>query len=93
MVLGNSQEDIYQSKRHFLICFEDSDLNCIYQEKKNPRTSMFKNKMYHVKFEITKINLVLIVLYLLKTEKRMVEPPILNTKTFLTQHTYTDTLT
>ena len=50
---------------------------------------MFKNNMYHVKFEITKINLVLIVLYFLQTEKRMVEPPILNTKTFLTQNTYT----
>ena len=92
MVLGNSQEDIYQSKRHFLICFEDSDLNCIYQEK-NPLPSMLKNKIYHVKIEIAKITLVLFVLYFLNTEKRMNEPPILNTKAFLTQNTYTYTLT
>ena len=92
-MLGNSQEDIYQSKRHFLICFEDSDLNCIYHEKKNLLPSILKNKMYHVKIEITKITLVLIALYFLKTEKRMNEPPILNTNTFLTQHNYTYTLT
>ena len=92
MVLGNSQEDIYQSKRHFLICFEDSDLNCIYHEKKNLLPSILKNKMYHVKNEITKITLVLFVLYFLKL-MMMNEPPILNTKPFLTQNTYTYTLT
>ena len=61
--------------------------------KKNLPPSILKNKMYHVKSEITKITLVLFVLYFLKTEKRMNEPPILNTKTFLTQNTYTYTLT
>ena len=88
MVLGNSQEDIYQSKRHFLICFENSDLNCIYHEKETPLPSILKNKMYHVKIEIAKITLVLFVFFFLKTEKGMNEPPILNTKPFLTHPTH-----